>query len=76
MSTAAVAVCWSGYFDKLLDNLFGFQIPDALSYAPIAHDPGDTTGIINLLAVVLCVASVDQRPSTRWNRSGVMIVPK
>ena len=48
MSTAAVAVGWSGYFDKLLDNLFGCQIPDALSYAPIAQDPGDTSGITNL----------------------------
>ena len=31
VSTAAVAVGWSGYVNKLLDNLFGVQIPQALS---------------------------------------------
>ena len=31
VSGAAVAVGWSQYLNELLDNLFGFQIPDALS---------------------------------------------
>lgn len=52
VSTAAVAVGWSGYLNKLLENLFGAGIPDALSYAPLSHD-GDATGIINLPAVFL-----------------------
>ena len=33
-SGAAVAVGWSQYVNQLLFNLFGFQIPDALAYAP------------------------------------------
>ena len=31
VSGAAVAVGWSQYLNELLDNLFGFQIPEALS---------------------------------------------
>jgi basic amino acid/polyamine antiporter, APA family len=45
--TAAVAVGWSQYVNQLLHNLFGFQLPDAFSYAP------DAGGIINLPAIVL-----------------------
>src|SRR3954465_15773291 len=52
VSSAAVAVGWSGYFNELLDNLFGFSLPDALSYSPIPYED-NTTGIINLPAVVL-----------------------
>jgi len=48
----AVAVGWSGYFNELLQNLFGWQLPDALSYAPI-HYEDNITGIINLPAVAL-----------------------
>ncbi len=51
VSTAAVAVGWSQYLNKLLDNLFGFEIPQALSAAPFDEDPG----ILNLPAVILIV---------------------
>ncbi len=51
VSTAAVAVGWSQYLNKLLDNLFGFQIPEALSHAPWDDNPG----VLNLPAVVLVV---------------------
>src|ERR1700733_5326102 len=51
VATAAVAVGWSGYVNKLLDNLFGFQVPKALSAAPWDPEPG----YINLPAVVLIV---------------------
>ena len=50
VSTAAVAVGWSQYVNKLLDNFFGHHLPEALSNAPW----GDTyPGIINLPAVIL-----------------------
>jgi APA family basic amino acid/polyamine antiporter len=52
VSSAAVAVGWSGYFNELLQNLFGFQLPDALSYSPVPFED-NTTGLINLPAVVL-----------------------
>ena len=44
---AAVAVGWSQYLNELLDNLFGFTIPDNFSNAPEAD------GIINLPAILL-----------------------
>src|SRR4029079_11317763 len=47
VSAAAVAVGWSQYLNELLDNLFGFTIPESLSQAPEAG------GIFNLPAVVL-----------------------
>jgi len=47
VSSAAVAVGWSQYVNQFLGNVFGFQIPDALSLSPEAG------GIINLPAVVL-----------------------
>jgi APA family basic amino acid/polyamine antiporter len=47
VSAAAVAVGWSQYLNELLDNLFGFTIPDNFSNAPEAD------GIINLPAIVL-----------------------
>ncbi len=49
VSTAAVAVGWSQYVNKLLENFLGYQLPVSLSAAPWDEDPG----IINLPAVVL-----------------------
>ena len=51
VSISAVAVGWSGYLNKLLGNLFGVEIPQALSAAPWDADPG----YVNLPAVVLIV---------------------
>ncbi|UBH05764.1 putative cationic amino acid transport integral membrane protein [Leucobacter sp. Psy1] len=47
VSTAAVAVGWSQYVNQLLNNLFGVQLPHALSYAP------EEGGIVNLPAILL-----------------------
>lgn len=49
VATAAVAVGWSGYVNKLLGNLFGFQLPHSLSAAPWDSQPG----YVNLPAVIL-----------------------
>ncbi len=51
VSMSATAVGWSGYLNKLLENLFGWRLPHALSAAPWGDDPG----IINLPATVLIV---------------------
>ena len=42
VSAAAVAVGWSQYLNELLDNLFGFTIPESLSQAP------EQGGVLNL----------------------------
>ncbi len=52
VSSAAVAVGWSGYFNELTQSLFGWRLPDALSYSPIPFED-NVTGFINLPAVVL-----------------------
>ena len=47
VSAAGVAVGWSQYLNELLDNLFGFTIPESISAAP------EQGGVFNLPAVVL-----------------------
>lgn len=51
VSTAAVAVGWSQYLNKLLENLFGFSLPQAITAAPWDAEPG----IVNLPAIILVV---------------------
>ena len=49
VSTAAVAVVWSQYLNKLMDNVIGVHLPDSLSHAPWDDSPG----VLNLPAVIL-----------------------
>ena len=49
VSAAAVAVGWSQYLNELLDNLFGFTIPENFAQAP------EQGGILNVPAVILIV---------------------
>ena len=51
VSTAAVAVGWSGYLNLLLENTVGIAFPAALSANPWDAAPG----ILNLPAVILVV---------------------
>ncbi|MBX9642205.1 MAG: amino acid permease, partial [Mycobacteriaceae bacterium] len=56
VATAAVAVGWSGYLNKLLHNLLGAELPHALSTAPWDKTPaGVSHGWVNLPAVILLV---------------------
>ena len=54
VSTAAVAVGWSQYLNKFLDNVFGFVLPHAISAAPWDPEPG----VVNLPAIALDRKSV------------------
>nr|WP_233532747.1 amino acid permease [Antrihabitans sp. YC2-6] len=47
VSAAAVSVGWSQYLNQLLNNVFGFQLPDAISLAP------EEGGVVNLPAIIL-----------------------
>lgn len=49
VATAAPAVGWSQYVNKLLDNFTGHKLPQAISAAPWDSNPG----FINLPAVIL-----------------------
>jgi len=62
ISTAAVAVGWSEYVAKLLENLWGVTLPPGISRGPITVDPhvafsvqfgAEGSGFINLPAVFL-----------------------
>jgi amino acid transporter len=78
VSSAAVAVGWSGYFNELLENLLGWHLPDALSYSPIPYEE-NTTGVINLPAVVLvlmCMALLIRGASESARVNTIMVMIK
>jgi basic amino acid/polyamine antiporter, APA family len=70
---AAVAVGWSQYVNQLIGNLFGFQLPAALSNAP------EQGGVFNLPAVVLvvmCALLLIRGVSESAKTNAVMVVIK
>jgi amino acid transporter len=73
VSAAGVAVGWSQYLNELLDNLFGFTIPDSISQAP------EQGGVFNLPAVVLiwlCTALLLRGASESAKVNAVMVLIK
>ncbi|NUR10198.1 MAG: amino acid permease [Nocardioidaceae bacterium] len=73
VSAAAVAVGWSQYLNELLDNLFGFELPDSLAQAP------EQGGIFNLPAVVLitlCTLLLIRGASESAKTNAVMVMIK
>lgn len=75
VATAAVAVGWSQYVNKLLDNFLGHSLPQALSAAPWDTDPG----LINLPAVVLvllCALLLIRGASESAKVNAVMVLIK
>jgi APA family basic amino acid/polyamine antiporter len=52
MSAATIAASWSQYFNELLENLFGWKLPEYLSYDPFSR-PG---AWFNLPAVLVLTA--------------------
>ena len=75
VATAAVSVGWSGYLNKLLNNLFGFQIPRALSAAPWDPEPG----YLNVPAIILigmCALLLIRGASESAKVNAIMVVIK
>src|SRR6201999_4386745 len=75
VSTAAVAVGWSQYLNKLLSNVFGFVLPHAISAAPWDPQPG----IANVPAVVLvalCALLLIRGSNESAKANAVMVVIK
>lgn len=73
VSAAAVAVGWSQYLNELLGNLFGVQLPEALSQAP------EQGGILNLpavLLVTLCTLLLIRGASESAKTNAIMVVIK
>ncbi len=80
VSTAAVAVGWSQYLSKLLDNIFHVSLPHAISAAPWDKvDPGEPHAWINLPAVILvamCAALLIRGASESAKVNATMVVIK
>ncbi len=75
VSTAAVAVSWSGYLNKLLSNVFGFELPHAVSAAPWESRPG----YVNLPAIILiamCALLLIRGASESARINAIMVVIK
>jgi basic amino acid/polyamine antiporter, APA family len=75
VSTAAVAVGWSQYLNKLLSNVFGFVLPQSISGSPWDPQPG----IVNLPAIALvmmCAALLVRGASASAKANAVMVVIK
>lgn len=75
VSISAVAVGWSGYLNKLFENLFGWHIPQALSAAPWDSAPG----IVNLpsvLLIVMCAVLLIRGASESATVNTIMVVIK
>jgi APA family basic amino acid/polyamine antiporter len=75
VSTAAVAVGWSQYLNKLLNNICGLQLPQAISAGP--WDPAP--GVVNLPAIALvamCALLLVRGASKSAKTNAVMVVIK
>jgi basic amino acid/polyamine antiporter, APA family len=70
---AAVAVGWSEYVNQFIDNVFGIELPEALSNAP------EQGGLINLPAVILvalCALLLIRGVSESAKTNAVMVIIK
>ncbi|MCB0933036.1 MAG: amino acid permease [Mycobacterium sp.] len=75
VATAAPAVGWSQYVNKLLDNFTGHPLPQAISAAPWDANPG----VVNLPAVVLvglCALLLIRGASESATVNTVMVIVK
>jgi basic amino acid/polyamine antiporter, APA family len=75
VSGAAVAVGWSQYLNRLLDNVFGHHLPQAISVGPWDAEHG----FINVPAIVLvamCALLLIRGASQSAKANAVMVVIK
>ena len=75
VSTAAVAVGWSQYVNKLLENFLGFRLPNALSGAPWDAEPG-VVNLPALVLVMLCALLLIRGASESAKVNSIMVVIK
>ncbi len=75
VATAAVAVGWSGYLNKLLNNLFGFQIPRALSADPWDPEPG-YVNVPAIILIAMCALLLIRGASESARVNAIMVMIK
>ncbi len=74
VSAAGVAVGWSQYLNELLDNLFGFTIPDSISQAP--EQGGDLQPARRRADLALHAAAAARRVSESAKINAIMVMIK
>ena len=75
VATAAVAVGWNQYVNKLLNNFLGHSLPQALSGAPWDSSPG----VVNfpaLVLVMMCALLLIRGASESATVNAVMVIIK
>ncbi len=75
VATGAVAVGWSGYLNKLLNNLFGFQIPRAMSAAPWDSEPG-YVNVPAIILIAMCALLLIRGASESARVNAIMVMIK
>ena len=75
VSTAAVAVSWSGYLNKLLSNAFGFALPHAVSAAPWEARPG-YANLPAIILIAMCALLLIRGASESAKVNAIMVVIK
>lgn len=75
VATAAVAVNWSGYLNKLLSNVLGFQLPQALSAAPWDTRPG-YVNVPAVLLIAMCALLLIRGASESAKVNAIMVMIK
>jgi amino acid transporter len=75
VSTAAVAVGWSQYLNKLLTNIFGVELPRAITAAPWDPEPG-FINLPSILLVVMCMLLLIRGASESAKANTIMVLIK
>jgi hypothetical protein len=75
VATAAVAVNWSGYLNKLLSNVLGFQLPQTLSAAPWDSQPG-YVNVPAVLLIAMCALLLIRGASESAKVNAIMVMIK
>lgn len=73
VSTAAVSVGWSEYLNELFGNLFGWQLPHALSYSP---EQGGVVNLPAMLLVLMCMTLLIRGVSESTTVNTIMVFIK
>jgi amino acid transporter len=73
VSAAAVAVGWSQYLNELFDNLFSWQIPDAIAQAP---EQGGVMNVPAVILIVLCTTLLLRGASESARVNAIMVMIK
>jgi APA family basic amino acid/polyamine antiporter len=73
VSAAAVAVGWSQYLNELFDNLFSWQIPEAIAQAP---EQGGVMNVPAVILIVLCTTLLLRGASESARVNAIMVMIK